>query len=107
MPNNIKNFISYRKMNIKDSVRFALIIFVLLLSFVSWRNQTIAEKIFYGIIVWIYSFIALLYANPENMKEKYKKNKFYDMHPKSWTAFGGAYFYVKEKEIQHKVLARV
>ena len=64
-------------MNIKDSVRFALIIFVLLLSFVSWRNQTIAEKIFYGIIVWIYSFIALLYANPENMKEKYKKNKFY------------------------------
>ena len=30
-----------------------------------------------------------------------------DMHPKSWTAFGGAYFYVKEKEIQHKVLARV
>lgn len=31
----------------------------------------------------------------------------FDMHPKSWTAFGGAYFYVKEKEIQHKVLARV
>ena len=30
-----------------------------------------------------------------------------DMHPKSWTAFGGAYFYVKEKEIQHKILARV
>ena len=29
------------------------------------------------------------------------------MHPKSWTAFGGAYFYVKEKEIQHKILARV
>ena len=35
------------------------------------------------------------------------KAAFFDMHPKSWTAFGGAYFYVKEKEIQHKVLARV
>ena len=36
-----------------------------------------------------------------------KKEAYSDMHPKSWTAFGGAYFYVKEKEIQHKVLARV
>ena len=36
-----------------------------------------------------------------------KEGGHIDMHPKSWTAFGGAYFYVKEKEIQHKVLARV
>ena len=50
-----------------------------------------------------------------NILDKFKVPEFakkkevfmFDMHPKSWTAFGGAYFYVKEKEIQHKVLARV
>ena len=41
------------------------------------------------------------------VKAAQKKPPRNDMHPKSWTAFGGAYFYVKKEEIQHKVLARV
>ena len=75
-------------------------------------KQTAGDKrIAVAVLTQKISFGWAEYASETNERSKQVKMQTtengLDMHPKSWTAFGGAYFYVKEKGIKHKVIARI
>ena len=81
---NYINFVKNRSLKkAKNSARFALWVFALILLIVPWANASLAEKIIMIGAVWVYLFFVLLYASDERMKDLYKKNRFY-----GWSEYG-------------------
>lgn len=81
------NFICNRKLNIKNSIKFYIYIWSLLIGLVfPWFNSTLWEKIVLGVLLWIDLCVVLLYATRERISNQQKLNGFYgwQMYFLSW-----------------------
>ncbi len=78
MRKEVENFLTHRKIKIKNSAKYAFFVLSVLAGVVfPWVNSSLLEKIIFSVILWIDLFVVLFYATNERMKQYRKKIAFY------------------------------